>query len=58
MKHQPNEYPSDAAEIAILVRKADDITAVRILQVWGAKQRDIGSIKGIQDFAERINAKA
>lgn len=42
-----NKYPNDAAEIAMLVRQADRATAIRLLQVWGSKQRDIGAIKAI-----------
>lgn len=34
--------PPDAAEMARLVRQADDVTALRLMQVWGAKQRTIG----------------
>lgn len=34
--------PSDAAEIARLIRQADEPIAIRLLQVWGAKQRTIG----------------
>jgi hypothetical protein len=37
------DVPADAAAIARLVRKADDVTAVKLLQVWGAKQRVIGA---------------
>jgi hypothetical protein len=58
MKRDINEYPSDAAEIARLVRQADDVTAVRLLQVWGAKQRDIGGIRAIDLLGESINAQA
>ncbi|HEX7881933.1 MAG TPA: hypothetical protein VF499_04255 [Afipia sp.] len=58
MNQRINDYPSDAAEIARLIRQADDLTAVRLLQVWGAKQRDIGGLKAIQEFGERINAQA
>lgn len=47
-----NKFPEDAAEIATLVRKADLETAVRLLQVWGSKQRDIGSIKAL-DMAKQ-----
>lgn len=42
-----NKYPNDAAEIVMLVRQADRATAIRLLQVWGSKQRDIGAIKAI-----------
>jgi len=42
-----NGEPEDAAEIADLVRRADLQVAIRLLQVWGSKQRDIGSLKAI-----------
>lgn len=58
MKRNINEYPSDAAEIARLVRQADELTAVRLLQVWGSKQRDLGSIRAIDELGESINAQA
>jgi hypothetical protein len=58
MKRDRNEYPSDAAEIARLVRQADEAIAVRLLQVWGAKQRDIGGIHAIDQLGESINAQA
>lgn len=44
-----NKFPADAAEIAVLVRQADLETAVKLLQVWGSKQRDIGSIKALEN---------
>lgn len=53
-----NKYPDDAAEMARLVRQADDVTAVRLLQVWGSKQRDIGAIKAIELVREGIDAQA
>ena len=52
-----NKFPDDAAEMARLVRKADEVTAVRLLQVWGSKQRDIGGIKAVQMISERIDAQ-
>lgn len=48
-----NKFPDDAAQIARLVRRADDVTAVRLLQVWGARQRDIGGLKAIETIMER-----
>ena len=51
-----NKFPEDAAQIAVLVRQADLPTAVKLLQVWGSKQRDIGSIKAIEIAKERVNA--
>jgi hypothetical protein len=51
-----NKFPDDAAEMAALIRQADLPTAVRLLQVWGSKQRDIGSIKALELAKERINA--
>jgi hypothetical protein len=51
-----NKYPDDAGEIAMLVRQADAATAVRLLQVWGSKQRDIGSIKALELAKERLHA--
>lgn len=53
-----NKYPDDAAEMARLVRQADDLTAVRLLQVWGAKQRDVGAIKAIDMVREGVDAQA
>lgn len=53
-----NKFPNDAAEMARLVRRADDLTAVRLMQVWGAKQRDIGAIKAIDMVREGVDAQA
>jgi hypothetical protein len=53
-----NKYPNDAAEIAMLVRKADRVSAIRLLQVWGSKQRDIGGLKALELMKERTNAQA
>jgi len=53
-----NKYPDDAEEMATLVRQADCQTAVKLLQVWGAKQRDIGAIKGLELARESIHAQA
>lgn len=56
-----NKFPDDAAEIASLVRQADANTAVRLLQVWGSKQRDIGGLKAIEmlkRMKERAHAPA
>ena len=50
-----NKYPDDAAEIANLIRQADPGMAVRLLQVWGSKQRDIGAIKALETAREQIN---
>lgn len=50
-----NKYPDDAAEIASLVRRMNLDEATRLLQVWGSKQRDIGSIHAIQILKERVN---
>jgi hypothetical protein len=50
-----NKFPKDAAEIANLVRQADPLTATRLLQVWGSKQRDIGALKAIQTFKGQID---
>lgn len=49
-----NKFPEDAGEIAALVRQADLQTAVRLLQVWGSKQRDIGSLKAIDMAKEAV----
>lgn len=46
--------PSDAAEMARLVRKADEVTAVRLLQIWGAKQREFGEMKAITYTTSRV----
>jgi len=48
-----NKFPDDAARIARLVRRADDVTAVRLLQIWGSRQRDIGGLKAIETIMER-----
>ncbi len=46
-----NKFPDDAGEMAVLIRKADLQTAIRLMQVWGSKQRDIGSIKALASLA-------
>jgi|KBSMisStaDraftv2_1062788.scaffolds.fasta_scaffold5031423_1 hypothetical protein len=51
-----NKYPDDAAEMAVLIQQADLPTAVSLLQVWGSKQRDIGSLKALELMKERTNA--
>lgn len=51
-----NKFPEDAAEIASLVRQGDLRIAIRLLQVWGSKQRDIGAIKAIEVMKEKLNA--
>lgn len=51
-----NKYPDDAGEIARLVRQADYLTAVQLLQVWGSKQRDIGGLKVLELMREGIDA--
>jgi len=56
-EHYINKFPDDAAEIAFLVRETDIATAECILQVWGSKQRDIGSLKAIEMTKGRINAR-
>jgi hypothetical protein len=43
-----NKYPHDAAEMAGLIRQADEATAVKLAQIWGSKQRDIGALKAIE----------
>ncbi|WGR74313.1 MULTISPECIES: hypothetical protein [unclassified Bradyrhizobium] len=53
-----SKYPSDSAEMARLVRQADEITALRLIQTWGAKQRAIGARIEIEAQLERANAKA
>ena len=58
MKPGATEYPSDAAEMARVIRQADDMTAVRLLQVWGAKQRVIGARSEIKMQMEAANAQA
>lgn len=50
-----NKYPEDAAEIADLVRQGDRAIAIRLLQVWGSQQRDIGAIKAIEIVKEQVN---
>jgi hypothetical protein len=49
-----NKYPEDAAEMVALVRQADQETAIRLLQIWGSKQRDIGSIKALEMAKEAV----
>ncbi|MCK1445401.1 hypothetical protein IVB43_23740 [Bradyrhizobium sp. 48] len=58
MKVSLNNPPSDAAEMARVVRQADDVTAVRLMQAWGLKQREIGARNEINSQLERINAQA
>jgi hypothetical protein len=53
-----NKFPDDAAEMARLVRQADEMTAMRLLQVWGSKQRDIGGLKALELMKERAHAQA
>lgn len=48
-----NTVPQDAAEMARLVRQADELTAVRLLQAWGSKQRLIG---GRDELVRRMEA--
>lgn len=55
-EHYINKFPHDAAEMARLLRQADEITAVRLLQVWGSKQRDIGGLKALELMKERSHA--
>jgi hypothetical protein len=56
MKVSLAKFPADAAEMARVVRQADEVTAVRLLQVWGLKQREIGARNEINMQLERINA--
>lgn len=49
-----NKFPEDAAEIASLVRQGDLGIAIKLLQVWGSKQRDIGAIKAIDTVKNRL----
>jgi hypothetical protein len=57
-EHYINKYPHDAAEMARLLRQADEVTAVRLLQVWGSKQRDIGGLKALELMKEGLHAQA
>lgn len=57
-EHYINKFPEDASEMAALIRRADEFTAIRLMQVWGAKQRDIGAIKAIDLMKERSHAQA
>lgn len=57
MKVSLSNPPSDAAEIARLVRQADELTAVRLVQTWGVKQREIGARNEINSQLERIHAE-
>jgi hypothetical protein len=50
-----NKFPEDAAAMAALVRQADLQTAVSLLQVWGSKQRDLGSLKALEILRTRTN---
>lgn len=52
------EYPDDAAEMARVIRRADEVTAVRILQVWGLKQRNIGAVKELRSHLGVADAQA
>ena len=49
-----NELPDDAAEMTDLVRRANLNVAIRLMQVWGATQRDIGAIKAIETVKEKL----
>ncbi len=53
-----SKYPSDSAEMARLVRQADEVTALRLIQTWGLKQRAIGARREILKQIERFDAQA
>jgi len=50
-----NLSPHDVIEILRLLRKADDVTAVLLLQAWGEKQRLIGGRDELTRRMEEIS---
>lgn len=50
-----NKFPEDTAEIVALVREADLSVAIRLLQLWGAAQRDIGALKALEQAKAKFN---